>query len=149
VCTRGSNRAPACGPSTSPLDVMALRLSAWLLLSDLLSGCFPIRYVTQPGASGTVVDSTSSAPVVGATVTLSIERGAKLPNACVNSGSNGSFTMPAQHGWMIYIVPMDLFGFGGTLNVDAPGYQHAALPYYAPGTGSGVIPFDIKLTRSP
>jgi hypothetical protein len=149
VCTRGSDWAHLGGPSTSPLDLMALRLSAWVLLSVLLSGCFPIRYVTQSGVSGTVVDSASSAPVVGATVTLRIERGPKIPNAVVTSGSDGSFRIPARHGWMIYIAPMDLFGFGGSLDVSAPGYQRAVLPYYAPGTGSGVIPFDVKLARTP
>jgi len=149
VCARGACRALLCGPSTSPLDVMALRLGAWLLLSVLLSGCFPIRYVTQPGASGTVVDSTSSAPVVGATVTLRTERSAKLPSARVSSGSDGSFAIPAQHSWMIYIPPMDLFGFDGTLDVDAPGYQRAVLPYHSPGTGSGMTSFNVKLVRLP
>jgi len=39
VCTRGSDRAPACGPSTSPLDAMLRQLAA-LLLASVASATF-------------------------------------------------------------------------------------------------------------
>lgn len=89
----------------------------------MLAGCFPMRFTEFPGASGRVVDATSSNPVGGAevTVTLSSPETNSGPNTAYTDAS-GMFLIPPQKQWGIYIVPMDFIGFFGKVTVTARGY---------------------------
>ena len=94
-----------------------------IVLATTLAGCFPMHFTEFPGASGRVVDATTSNPVSGAQVAVALsspERNSGPKSAVTDSG--GIFSIPPEKHWGIYIIPMDFLGFFGKVTVSAPGY---------------------------
>ncbi len=98
------------------------RLIPLLLVTLALSGCFPIRYLARPGISGSVVDEATGAPVPNATVILSRRGDTEYPLIATVTDTQGRFALPERRAIGVYIVPMDVFPFLGTLDIYASGY---------------------------
>jgi hypothetical protein len=92
-------------------------------LSTSLAGCFPMHFTEYPGASGRVVDATTSSPISGAEVVVVLSSPEKNggPKTTVTD-SNGLFSIRPEKQWGVYIIPMDYIGFFGRVTVSAPGY---------------------------
>ena len=110
-----------------------------------------MRIVKTPGATGRVVDSATSAPIENAKVTVfAAGMRSERPVAVTTTDRAGHFSLPPVHGWILYIVPMDLMANGGNLQVEAPGYAAASrsirsYPQGPPSVNCG----ELKLEKVP
>lgn len=113
-----------------------------LVLTLSLAACFPINYTKSPGASGTVIDSKTHAPVIAATVTLTAVTYA-APKAPVTTSTNqsGEFLFPAEQFWGMYIVPMDPLRLTGKVTVQARGYKSTTKEFKTRTTGPAITNF--------
>ena len=130
---------------------MAYRIWAVALVLPLMAGCFPMRIVKTPGVAGRVVGSSNSAPIQGATVSVMFDgmRSGRAPVRLSTDGA-GRFVLPAVHGWIIYIVPMDFMGYRGEVRVDASGYQPSSKSLRSSPEGPATVDCgDIVLERVP
>ena len=93
-----------------------------LIAASALSGCFPVRYLVRPGVSGSVIDDATGAPIRNATVILSRTGRSQFPLIATVTDAQGGFTLAERHAIGIYIVPEDVFDFGGTVDIYASGY---------------------------
>lgn len=115
-------------------------MRAWLGMAFvlLLTGCVPIQYVWRPGASGTLVDSSTGAPVGGARIELAGPLGwdeARTPHARVQTVSDpgGAFKIEPEHRiwWRPLLpIPMDMAASEGTLTVSKQGYSNTTLKVF-------------------
>ena len=99
-----------------------------------LTGCFPMRIIERPGLTGTVVSASSSLPISGANVVL----GASHSNRGAGTSSTdveGHFTIAPIRRWILYIVPMDLMGFSGNIQIEASGYSPIKRPLISQAQG--------------
>lgn len=96
----------------------------FFLVSAFLSGCFPIQYTINPGASGRVVDAENNDPIADANVHLDTSTHTNTKRRVSTTTNNrGEFCIPADQEWGIYIVPMDPFPLTGTVTIQASGYK--------------------------
>jgi hypothetical protein len=110
------------------------------LAGCLCIGCVPLRFVASPGASGTVIDSKTHAPVSGAEVAISL---CKYPPPSVDDAlaverepkvttdQSGQFSVPPDRRWGIYIWPVDSLPEFGLLLVKHDGYEVAQVPIWS------------------
>lgn len=106
----------------------------------LCAGCVPLRFTAGPGASGTVIDSKTGAPISGAQVAISL---CKYPPPSVDDAlaverepkvttdQSGQFSVPADRRWGIYIWPVDSLPEFGLLLVKHDGYEVAQIPIWS------------------
>ena len=127
------------------------RICAVAVVLPFIAGCFPMRIVKTPGATGRVIDSATLAPIDNAKVTVFAGGiGSERPVAVTITNLAGYFSLPPVHGWILYIVPMDLMANGGNLHVEALGYAAASrsirsYPQGPPSVDCG----ELKLERVP
>ena len=82
------------------------------------SGCFPYYYTARPGITGTVVSAASQQPVVGAGIAFG------RTNAVVaQTATDGSFLIPPQKQWGIWIIPQDVFTMRYAVSIRHDGFQ--------------------------
>ncbi len=118
------------------------------------TGCVPLRPVTSPGASGTVMDARTHAPVGGAQVVVcrvdwnerkprTVEE--RLTNARpprVITKANGKFLIRDEHQLVMYFPVEKLLPSLGELVITREGYEPARLRLIAdPGWAGGVDTF--------
>lgn len=118
------------------------------LASVFLSGCFPVQYTLNPGASGIVVDAQNKKPIAGASVLLTTSSNVD-PTRRVSATTNeqGEFVIPADQKWGVYIVPMDPIGLEGVVTVQAMGYNGTKKKFRTSSMGPansklGIIPLE-------
>jgi hypothetical protein len=106
----------------------------------LCIGCIPWRFTAGPGASGTVIDSKTRAPISGAQVAISLCKypPSSLDDALaaerdpkVTTDQSGQFSVPADRRWGIYIFPVDSLPEFGLLVVKHDGYEVAEVPVWS------------------
>jgi hypothetical protein len=104
------------------------------------SGCLPLRFTTSPGASGVVLDSQTRAPIAGAEVVISHSTyppasvGEAFTNSrppLVTTETNGQFSIPPEHGWDLFVIPVDAFPPFGLLVVKHDGYEPVLVPFWS------------------
>jgi len=95
-----------------------------IIMATCLSGCFPMRFIEFPGASGRVIDSKTAAPIPNAEVTVSLNQSPEKKTKTVITDSSGVFTIKASKQWGIYILPMDFMSCLGQISVCAKGYKN-------------------------
>jgi hypothetical protein len=96
-----------------------------LLAALSLGGCFPYHYTQRPGATGTVVDAQSGAPIRGALVSLVGYGMRSRPQDDVfdvRTAADGRFEILPVKEWNIYVVPMHPASIPVALKVRANGY---------------------------
>jgi hypothetical protein len=82
------------------------------------SGCIPFRWRDTPHVTGSVFDSTTSLPIVGARLDY-----ADFPKYTVYTDSAGRFDFLAIHHWsFIVLLPIDRLPPHSVLCVEAAGY---------------------------
>ena len=104
------------------------------------TGCWPARLARSPGASGTVLDAQTRAPIRGAKAVMcefpetafhpstnlaAILAHARTPLRVTDQG--GRFSIPRAHQWVIY-YPSGVRMIWGTLVVRGDGYEPAIIP---------------------
>jgi len=92
-----------------------------LIVSLILSGCFPYRFVDRPGISGCVIDHRTKQPIGNATVTAHFRQAP----VSASSAPDGTFTIPPKYSWGIFIIPMDPYGENTEIDFTQPGYMPA------------------------
>jgi hypothetical protein len=115
--------------------------AASLTMAGLLcSGCWPRRFTTSPGVSGTVLDSQTHSPLGGVEAVVSLS---KYPpdspqdavehtrNPTVTSNDAGHFLVPSERRWGIYIWPVDRLPEFGLLVVRRDGYETSSVPVWS------------------
>ena len=120
-----------------------VRIPTLLVALLLLAGCFPLRFTTSPGASGVVVDSQTRAPIAGAEVVVS--RSTYPPGSMdealtnrrppsITTETNGSFSIPPERAWDLFVIPVDAFPPFGLLVVKHDGYDPVLVPFWSRST---------------
>jgi hypothetical protein len=102
------------------------RLPVVLLVALSVGGCFPYHYTQRPGATGTVVDAQSGAPIRGALVSLVGYGMSSRPQDDVfdaRTAADGRFEIVPVKQWNIYVVPMRPAPVPVALKVRAKGYR--------------------------
>src|SRR5689334_4290966 len=119
------------------------QISLLALVALSCTSCLPLRFTTSPGASGVVVDSQTHAPIAGAEVVIShsIYPPASLADALTNgrpptvtTEDNGRFSIPPEHGWDLFVIPIDAFPAFGLLVVKHDGYDPVLVPFWSRDT---------------
>jgi hypothetical protein len=112
-----------------------------LLMSGCLgSGCVPLRFTTSPGANGRIIDATTHVAISGAEVLVS--RSTYPPTSpdkafsdgrapTVMSKEDGQFSVPLEHRFDLYCVPVDVFPRFGLLVVKRQGYETTCVPFWS------------------
>lgn len=105
-----------------PLKFHGRETAKWCAVaavSALMTGCvIPYHFITRTGAVGTIVDSQTKKPVVGAAVSMKGD----TSTASTKSDKNGQFSLPAERSWGIYIIPEELWPQPDLLTVERKGY---------------------------
>jgi hypothetical protein len=91
----------------------------------LLAGCWPARFVYQPGVKGAVVSSADGTPVVNASIRLTVPREDIVPKASRITGRDGLFDVQPYSQWHIASIFGETWPGQGSVEISAPGY----LPY--------------------
>lgn len=127
------------------------RLFAVFLLALSTGGCFPYYYTQRPGATGTVVDAQSGAPVSGALVSLVSYGMRSRPQDDVfdvRTAADGRFEIFPVQRWNMYIVPMHPSPIPAALKIRAKGYKDADREISFSMLGPAVEDFgSVRLTR--
>ena len=113
-----------------------LKFYSFLLLGALCvttSGCFPYRYTTRPGLSGTVIAFESHAPLAGAEISF----GGTNATPVAFSGADGSFLVPPKRKWGIWIIPQDVFAMLWSIRVYRVGYETNFTRFNFPASATG------------
>ncbi len=106
----------------------------------LCSSCVPLKFTTSPGATGTVLDAATHAPISGAEVIIS--RSTYPPPSpdlaftnsrppTVLSQEGGRFSVPLERRLDLYFLPVDIFPRFGLLVVKRPGYETTCVPFWS------------------
>ena len=120
------------------LEMTMLLIAAWSC-----TGCVPLKYTTSPGASGVVLDSKTRAPLTGAEVVISrstyppVSVGEAFTNSrppTVITEASGRFSIPPEHVWDLFVVPVDSFPPFGLLVVKHEGYDSVLIPFWSRST---------------
>jgi len=117
----------------------------------LCSGCYPYRQLSRPGVTGSVVDSQTGLPIVGAQVTLSgalvappqhpsrdpawyIERGRSYSSHTTGteSATDGVFSISPQQHWDVWELHFSRWGTFYALAVRRDGYQPCTNMFWYP-----------------
>jgi hypothetical protein len=114
-------------------------LTVLAALSLLCTGCWPARVTSSPAARGVVLDAKTHAAVCGARVVMSrsvseyswspVTLAEALTNTrppLVITGTNGGFSIPRAHQWML-MCPMGQSLTLGTLVIQKQGYEPAVI----------------------
>ena len=108
------------------------------------SGCVPCRFTQKPGVSGYVFDTDNGQPIQEANVTLMTfpfpERLEKTDKTITKE--DGSFSIPAEYKWSIYIVPMDPLPLEGTIIIEKEGYKTYTKHFYLNTMGLAIEKFN-------
>lgn len=87
-----------------------------LFLAAVSFGCIPIRPTVREAKSGVILDASTRAPIVGATVRVESYRGGMpgglftlLDTMEVRTDSDGRWSVPSEHEWTIGILAADGF----------------------------------------
>lgn len=91
------------------------------------SGCFPFRYTMRPGVAGTVVGADNQKPIGGADVLFGLST-----TNFTQTDTDGSFLIPPQKKWGIWIIPQDVFHRSYSVTILHAGYE----PYNSRGSFS-------------
>jgi hypothetical protein len=103
-------------------------------------GCIPLRFTTSPGASGTIVDAATRAPLNGAEIVISRSTyPPESPEKAFSNGrspkvmshENGGFALPAERRVDLYCVPVDVFPRFGLLVIKHQGYATTCVPFWS------------------
>ncbi len=125
---------------------------AILIVALLYSGCFPYHFTEKPGVSGTVLDARTGIPIPGATVCLTSYPFAVNETKIETSTTqgDGSFLIPAQQRWSLYIVPLDPGPMKGIISVQAKGYKEFVKEFHLNTMGPATTKMkNIPLERLP
>jgi hypothetical protein len=117
---------------------MNLRFLLIVVMGLSLTACFPVHFLVQPAISGSVVDDSTSVPVANATVILSRSGSSDRPLIATVTDTNGQFALPVRRAWGVYMMPEDVFDFGGTVDIYASGYLKVSRQVRAKLTGTPV-----------
>jgi hypothetical protein len=122
------------------------KCSVLVAAAGFLTGCFPIQYTINPGASGAVVDAQSKNPVTGASVLLATSK----RRVSTTTNNHGEFMVSPDQEWGIYIVPMDPFPLEGSVTIQASGYKETTKQFRTSTIGPANSKLgEISLERSP
>ena len=116
------------GASRHRFDLTSVRVLSVFAAVAITASCFPYPYVARPGASGTVVDAESAAPIANAAVTLNIRllNGSVIHAPVTTTDANGVFVIAPQYMWALYVVLQEAVRPRiGTLEVQAATYSNA------------------------
>lgn len=87
-----------------------------VFLAAACAGCIPIRPTIREAKSGVILDASTRAPIVGATVRVESYRGGipgglftLLDTREVRTDSDGRWSVPSEHEWTIGILAADGF----------------------------------------
>jgi hypothetical protein len=126
---------------------------AFLLVSLLLcSGCFPYHFTRKPGVSGNVIDARTGKSIQGAQVRLTTysfpKQEEKLESTTTQE--DGSFIIPPEQIWSLYIVPLDPGQMKGILSIQLEGYKQFVKEFYINTMGPSITRFKgIQLENMP
>ena len=116
----------------------------FVAISLLCTGCWPLRITSSPGATGVLFDAQTHSPVSGAKAVVCYP----LPNSWptyqdaltntrpseVTSGSDGRFSIPPEHRWVLYHPMPMLMPASGYLVVSRDGYEPDMIQLMTNGT---------------
>jgi len=108
------------------------------LVISACAGCIPYHFTVRPGVSGTVLDVQTGTPITNAAIAVSPGRGDN-PASEATTAADGSFFIPPQRQWGVYIVPGDVFPFPFALTVQRDGYQPIRIRFLHRAMGEGSI----------
>jgi len=118
----------AVSHNTTPLKKRRFQFCTYLWLMALCvmaTGCFPYHYTTRIGFSGRVVDAENNKPLAKAQISMTA--GGRANEIIVAfTRLDGSFNVPPQKKWGIWIIPQDYLGWqhaGGTACVRYAEYE--------------------------
>jgi len=97
------------------------------------SGCFPYHYTTCPGLSGIVVSAETHAPLVGAGISFD----GTNTTAVAFSAADGSFHVPPERTWGIWIIPQDVFAMPWSIRIYYVGYETNVTRFLFPASATG------------
>ena len=106
---------------------MAARFTFVAMIAVLLSGCWPARFVEQPGVVGTVVSAADGKPVTGALVRLATPRVPGKPASGVVTDGNGRFQIEPLHHWGTDSFLGEGWPLQGSVEIDARGFAPGRL----------------------
>ena len=123
---------------------------ALVLIFLLCSGCFPYHYTKKPGVSGTVLDTTTEKPVEGAEVVLTTYSFPenKEKTETMTTMKDGSFLIPAEQDWGLYMAPLDPAPLKAKILVQMNKYKQFVKDFYINTMGPAITKFKILLDPS-
>ncbi len=120
-----------------------LNILLLLILIIPCSGCMPYHFTNKPGISGNVIDSTTKDAISGADVKLTtwsfLDKKEKIETA--STGENGSFNIPAEQRWSIYMVPLDPGPLKARVSIEKKGYREFTNEFYINTMGPSITNF--------
>jgi hypothetical protein len=99
----------------------AYPLAVALVFTIACGGCIPARVVEVAGASGTVIDAVSQAPIGGATVHCR-----ETPEVVAQTDPSGHFSIPPRKFWRVVPLGSDWLSKSCGLVVSAPNYSSSS-----------------------
>lgn len=112
-------------------------LVAVLVLIVSLSGCWPARFTTEPGVTGTVVSSIDRTPIADAHVTLSWGRVDHVQGEhAIDTDARGRFRIRPVSRWGLYSYLGESWPQQGWVAIEAPGFAPQRREWNWPITGA-------------
>jgi hypothetical protein len=125
---------------------MKKQLAMFLMLFLIIScaGCMPYHFTKKPGISGVVLDSSTNDTIAEADVELTTWSfpDKKEKNETISTRDDGSFVVPAEQYWGIYMVPLDPGPIKARVSIAKKGYTEFTRDFYINTMGPSVTKFD-------
>jgi len=116
----------ACSPISEIVrPIMVAHRIIVVAAALLLVGCWPARFVYQPGVKGTVISTDDGKPVANAYIRLSVPRKDLVPETSSASGHDGTFNVRPYSQWHVASIFGESWPGQGSVEIGAPGF----LPY--------------------
>lgn len=102
-----------------------------LIAVTACAGCFPVSYVSRPGATGTILDAATRHPVSTAEVRVFNRNDRDENEGMAHSDGAGAFQIPPRRAvwWRPIFLPADRVAPQAALTVTAPGYRSMTIEF--------------------
>ena len=121
-----------------------VNVCVFLLVASLFCGsCFPYHFTIKPGISGNIIDAGTGKSLQGAKVSLTtyLFPANKKKLETTTTQKDGSFIIPEEQQWGLYIVQLEPRQLKGIVSVQMEGYKQYVREFYINTMGK----FDHKI----